>query len=80
MEVYRSVRKAVGEDFPVMIKLGVKDINVKGELLLTKGCEVAKKLSDMGMDAIEVSHGINILTASREKEPYYLDWIKKIKK
>jgi len=55
--VYREIRRQVGPDYPIMIKLGVKDF-IPGGLKLEEGIASAKKLSDWGFDAIEVSSGM----------------------
>jgi 2,4-dienoyl-CoA reductase-like NADH-dependent reductase (Old Yellow Enzyme family) len=55
-EVYGAVRKEVGKDFPVLIKLNGKDF-VRGGLMEKDALFVAEKLDEMGMDAIEVSGG-----------------------
>jgi len=85
-EVSRSIRKAVGNDYPVAIKLGAKD-DIEGGLSLKEGEEVAARLAMAGIDAIEVSGGIptkaagtsrsNIL--SRDQEAYFLSYAKAIR-
>lgn len=55
-ETLDAVRGAVGEDFPVLIKLNVDDF-AEGGLSPKEGIEVARRLSDDGIDAIEVSGG-----------------------
>lgn len=87
LSCYRAVRKAVGRDYPVMIKLGVED-QIQGGLKLSEGIEMAKVLAQEGMDSIEVSEGVeqepahHIRTGvdSREKEAYYLDWARQVRK
>lgn len=64
-ELYRKVRYAVGDDYPVLIKLTASD-NMEGGLSSEDALNVAKKLSDAGIDAIEVSAGT---PASGEKNP-----------
>ncbi len=56
MEVYRSVRAAVGTDYPVLIKLNARD-NVPGSLELEEAVSAARLLSAAGIDMIEVSSG-----------------------
>jgi 2,4-dienoyl-CoA reductase-like NADH-dependent reductase (Old Yellow Enzyme family) len=56
-EIYRSVRKRVGLDYPVLIKLGIKDYHPEGKTV-AEGIEVAKLLQKDGFDAIEVSEGL----------------------
>ena len=85
-EVYRSIRKSVGNDYPVAIKLGAKDDMPDG-LSLEEGAEAAARLARAGIDAIEISGGIptkeaaasrsNIL--SREQEAYFLPYAKAIR-
>jgi 2,4-dienoyl-CoA reductase-like NADH-dependent reductase (Old Yellow Enzyme family) len=87
-QVYRAVRKAVGKDFPVLIKLNCKDF-VRGGLKETDALSIAKQLDKMGIDAIEVSGGVPAagpLSPARLKirkasdEAYFLPIAKKIKR
>jgi 2,4-dienoyl-CoA reductase-like NADH-dependent reductase (Old Yellow Enzyme family) len=87
-EVYRAVRKTVGKDFPVLIKLNTKDF-VRGGFHERDALYVAKRLDEMGIDAIEMSGGIpaaGALGATRTKirkisdEAYFLPIARKIKK
>ena len=55
-ETMEAVRGAVGDDFPVLIKLSVDD-HMEGGLGADEGVEVACRLADDGIDAIEVSGG-----------------------
>jgi 2,4-dienoyl-CoA reductase-like NADH-dependent reductase (Old Yellow Enzyme family) len=87
MEVYRRVRSAVGDDFPVLVKLNGSD-NLEGGLDLKDAIYAAKLLDREKIDAIEVSGGTS---ASGEKTPvrtkiespggegYNLDLAKEIK-
>ena len=56
-ETYQAVRNAVGEDFPVMIKLNCSDLMKEGGLVEGDALEVYRRLDEMGMDLIEVSGG-----------------------
>ncbi len=87
IEVYQTVRAAVGADFPVMIKLNVSD-NLEGALNIKDGVRAARLLSDAGIDAIEVSAGTSASGAKNparrkinkpEKEAYNLDLARLIK-
>jgi len=87
-EVYGKVREKVGADFPVFIKLNATD-NLEGGLTLEDAIFTARKLSDEGIDAIEVSSGTPASGAKGparrrinkpEKEAYHLKLAKKIKK
>jgi 2,4-dienoyl-CoA reductase-like NADH-dependent reductase (Old Yellow Enzyme family) len=55
-EVYKAVRKQVGEGFPVFIKLGMKD-GVDGGLDLEESLQVVKLCEEIGLDGIEISSG-----------------------
>jgi 2,4-dienoyl-CoA reductase-like NADH-dependent reductase (Old Yellow Enzyme family) len=55
-EVLEAVRGAVGDDFPVLIKLSGADFAERG-LVLEDSCEIARRLAEDGIDAIEVSGG-----------------------
>ncbi len=55
-EIMEAVRGAVGDDHPVMIKLSGHDF-AEGGLVTEESLEVARRLVDDGMDAIEVSAG-----------------------
>jgi len=55
-EIIAAVRSEVGRDFPLAIKLNVEDGEPDG-LDLGTGVRIARELSAMGIDAIEVSAG-----------------------
>jgi 2,4-dienoyl-CoA reductase-like NADH-dependent reductase (Old Yellow Enzyme family) len=65
LEVYRKVREKVGTDYPVLIKLNAAD-NLDGGLEVDDAVYAAKKLAEVGIDAIEVSAGT---PASGEENP-----------
>jgi 2,4-dienoyl-CoA reductase-like NADH-dependent reductase (Old Yellow Enzyme family) len=56
METYRAVRSAVGDDYPVMIKLNGSD-NLTGGLNIEDAVFAAKALDKEGIDCIEISGG-----------------------
>ena len=56
-EVYEAMREKVGEDFPILIKLNSDDYIKEGGLTQEDSLYVAKKLSDLGINAIEVTGG-----------------------
>lgn len=56
LETYEEVRRAVGGDYPVMIKLTGSD-NMEGGLTKEDALYAARGLSALGIDAIEVSSG-----------------------
>lgn len=57
LEVYRRIRETVGRDYPVLTKIPAGDF-VEGGLTVSEACEVAKKLSELGIDGIELSGGL----------------------
>ncbi|NNG08231.1 MAG: NADH:flavin oxidoreductase [Desulfobacteraceae bacterium] len=65
LQVYQKVRDVVGAEFPVLIKLNASD-NLDGGLMVDDAVYAAKKLSEAGIDAIEVSSGTS---ASGQKNP-----------
>jgi 2,4-dienoyl-CoA reductase-like NADH-dependent reductase (Old Yellow Enzyme family) len=87
MEVYRSVRSAVGKDFPVLIKLNVSD-NLEGGLQPEDALNAAMLLDQEGIDAIEVSAGtpasgdftpIRLGIERKEQEAYNLHLAGRVK-
>jgi 2,4-dienoyl-CoA reductase-like NADH-dependent reductase (Old Yellow Enzyme family) len=62
-EVYQAVRREVGPDYPVTIKLTAAD-HLPGGLEFGEAMQVAQRLAELGIDAIEVSSG----TAASGKE------------
>ncbi|WP_246195956.1 NADH:flavin oxidoreductase [Pseudomonas piscis] len=56
LEVYRAVRERVGGDFPVIAKLNGRD-DRPGGVALEHQLELAKKLEEEGLDAIEITRG-----------------------
>lgn len=87
-QIFRAVRKRVGKDFPVLIKLNTKDF-VRGGFHERDALFVAKRLDHMGIDAIELSGGTpaagNLGPArtkirKADEEAYFLPLAKKIGK
>lgn len=56
-EVSKAIRKEVGEDYPVMIKMNADDV-LEGGLKVEEAVRVAKRLEGLGVDAVEVSGGM----------------------
>lgn len=86
-DVYAEVRSAVGSDFPVTIKLTAAD-NFEGGLQPAEGVLIAKRLDELGIDAIEVSSGtvasgdmtpVRTTIDSPEKEAYNAELARAIK-
>lgn len=56
-EIYKDVRKKVGDDYPILIKLGVQD-GFSGGFEFAEGKRAAKLLANVGFDALEISQGL----------------------
>ena len=56
LETYTAIRAAVGKDFLVGVKLNSADFQ-KGGFDESESVQVVQKLSEMGIDFIEVSGG-----------------------
>lgn len=56
-EIVESIRKAVGELFPVMIKMNSQDFRGEQGLTEDEAIEVARQLEKRGISAIEVTGG-----------------------
>lgn len=56
-EIFKAMRKEVGEDFPILIKLNSADYVKEGGLTQEDSLYVAKKLEELGINAIEVTGG-----------------------
>jgi 2,4-dienoyl-CoA reductase-like NADH-dependent reductase (Old Yellow Enzyme family) len=87
MEVYEKVRRAVGQDYPVMIKLNANDWLEDG-FNSNEARQTAQMLDEAGIDAIEISSGTAAsgeLTPVRKhidtpaKEAYNLELARSIK-
>ncbi len=87
LEVCRAVRAAVGEDYPVLVKLNGSD-NLAGGLEPDDAVAVARMLDEEGIDAIEVSGGtpasgkgvpVRQGIESRDQEAYNLPLAARIK-
>jgi len=59
LEILRAIRKAVGPDYPVLVKLNSQDFAENG-LSLADSVRVGVMLTDNGIDAIELSGGLHI--------------------
>jgi 2,4-dienoyl-CoA reductase-like NADH-dependent reductase (Old Yellow Enzyme family) len=57
LEILKRIRKAVGDEYPVLIKLNSEDF-LEGGLTIEEGAQIARALSRDGIDAIEISGGM----------------------
>jgi 2,4-dienoyl-CoA reductase-like NADH-dependent reductase (Old Yellow Enzyme family) len=56
LETYREVRKEVGGDYPVLVKMNAEDL-LDGGLTIDQSARIAGWLAEEGIDAIEISAG-----------------------
>jgi 2,4-dienoyl-CoA reductase-like NADH-dependent reductase (Old Yellow Enzyme family) len=87
-EVVQAIRKSVGPDYPILVKLSSRDFIDNG-LTLEDSCRAAAILVEAGIDAIELSGGSatdKALSPSRpgidtaDKEAYYQEEARTFKK
>jgi len=87
LDAYRNVRETVGTDYPVLIKLNATDF-LEGGLAIEDAIYSARRLSEAGIDAIEVSSGtpssgakspVRIKITKPEREAYNLEMARRIK-
>ena len=88
-EIYLDIRKKAGEDYPVLIKIGVQD-GFPGGLEFSEGKLAAKHLAKLGFDALEISQGLRggsyeetefkTKINNLDREAYYRSWCAEIKK
>ncbi len=88
LEVYRSIREAVGDDFNVSIKLNSADFQ-RGGFTEEESLNTVKALADAGIDLIEISGGtyeapamtgIKWKQSTIEREAYFLQFAEKARK
>jgi 2,4-dienoyl-CoA reductase-like NADH-dependent reductase (Old Yellow Enzyme family) len=87
MQVLASVRRAVGNDYPVLIKMNSRDF-LEGGLDIEDSLAVGRMLQEGGIDAVELSGGTLVSgkyapsrpgIRSPEKEAYFEDAAKAFK-
>ncbi len=88
-EIYRDIRHKVGEDYPVLIKIGVHD-GFPGGLEFNEGKLAAQYLAELGFVALEISQGLRGVSYEEtefktkinhlDREAYYRRWCAEIKK
>ncbi len=88
LEILRAIRKVVGENYPILIKLNCRDF-IENGMTLEDSLQAGKLLSDAGLDAIELSGGFitgGKLSPSRsgidseEREAYFQEEARLMKK
>ncbi len=87
-EIYRDIRAKVGEDYPVMVKIGVEDC-FPGGLEYREGKRAAQRFAEWGFDALEISSGLRGMGYENsefrpginrlEREAYFREWCRDIR-
>jgi 2,4-dienoyl-CoA reductase-like NADH-dependent reductase (Old Yellow Enzyme family) len=87
-EICRAIRRNVGEDYPVLIKLGVED-GFPGGLDFSEGKRAAQILAEIGFDALEISQGLRgeqfegtefrTKIDGPDREAYFRTWGREVK-
>lgn len=84
-EIYKAIRKQVGENFPVAVKLNSGDF-INGGFTEEESMIVAKSLSEAGIDLIEISGGTYesqamidpneapVKASTKKREAYFLHY------
>ncbi|MCP4624002.1 MAG: NADH:flavin oxidoreductase [bacterium] len=74
--ICQGIRARVGRDYPILVKLGLKDYHPEGKPL-AEGISTAKALESDGVDCIEVSEGfeaeLHYHIRRDEMSPYYTE-------
>ncbi len=82
IKITEGLRKATGPDYPILIKLGIREYHPEGKSA-QEGINSARMFIDAGMDAIEVSEGVEEIPFNHIRPntmiPYYADECKKAK-
>jgi len=85
--IYQEIRRQVGNEFPVGIKLNSADFQ-KGGFTEDESIQVVEALSGLGIDLIEISGGnyesqemmgTTKKESTRKREAYFLDYCEKVR-
>jgi len=81
--IFRGIRQMAGRDYPILVKLGIKDYHPQGKSV-SDGVGHAKLLEMDGLDAIEVSEGIEVEHYHHIRldalSPYYIEECRQVRK
>jgi 2,4-dienoyl-CoA reductase-like NADH-dependent reductase (Old Yellow Enzyme family) len=76
VQIFKGLRQMAGPNYPIFIKLGLKDYHPEGKSL-EEGLKIAQIFEKLGMDCIEISEGMEIDGGHHIRPgaitPYYLD-------
>lgn len=86
LEIYRAIRRTLGDDFAVSIKLNSADFQ-RGGFTEDESMTVAETLAGQGLDLLEISGGNyenpamagqGVRESTRQREAYFLEYAEKI--
>lgn len=87
-EIYNHMRAKVGDDYPLLVKIGVED-GFDGGLAFSEGERAARMLAEWGFDALEISSGLRgkryagteFKTGVNRpgREAYFRGWCRRVK-
>ncbi len=81
--ICRGIRQMAGPNYPILVKLGIKDYHPEGKSV-SDGVEQAKLLEADGVDAIEVSEGVEQEGMHHIRldalSPYYIEECRQVQK
>ncbi len=76
LEIIRSVRQAVGEEFPILLRLGAADF-MEGGLTIEDSKAAAQAFEKAGIDMLDISGGMCRYTIPGVNEPGYFSPLSK---
>jgi 2,4-dienoyl-CoA reductase-like NADH-dependent reductase (Old Yellow Enzyme family) len=83
VRIIEGIRKIAGPDYPILIKLGLKEYHPRGKTL-AEGINSARVFIQAGLDAIEVSEGVEESPFHHIRQdavnPYYLEECRQARK
>ncbi|MGG0414337.1 NADH:flavin oxidoreductase/NADH oxidase family protein [Peribacillus simplex] len=88
LETYKEIRRQVGETFPIGIKLNSADFQ-HGGFTEEESMEVLQKMSEIGIDLIEISGGnyenpkmmvADVKETTKIREAYFIEYANKARK
>ena len=87
LSIYRDIRKKVGDDYPIGIKINSADFQ-RGGFTEEESMQVVQLLDAEGMDLIEVSGGTyeqpammgaEVKESTKQREAYFMDYVAKVR-
>ncbi len=80
LEIIKAVKKAVGDDFPVMLRLGACDF-IDGGVTIEDSVSAAKEFKKVGLDLIDISGGFSgFIVEGMNEEGFFSSLSEAIKK